>query len=255
MSAFNHITTAKTPFGQLLKEIVAMEAGQGGISPDALDDALSIQRDMIALEIIRADVAAGGRLKSLIRPDMAEKMVGLQMASMVAPPGRLFENFRDEYLANPAANLSGIVSQAKYMQDENIVPETIPAIGVIYCAPETGLGRNSGPLVSRKGLHGGLLVQTCCRCMLTPDARKEFTPLRIHEADPETLQQAQKMHNTLITSRRGFSYAEGEEIGRLLETGAEWLASEGFKAYATTVSDFIDAPKSPFKAGKLRKGI
>lgn len=253
MTSFDFPATARMPFGMLLKEIVALECrGHGGVPPESLDDAINIQRDLIAIEIIRTDVEAGGPMRALVRQDRLEKIVNIPVQRMIAPPGRAFERFRLEYLIDSETRLDDVIVQATAMQDKNLVPGRVPPIGTVYCSAQTGLGKDGGALINHFGLTGGLMIQSCCRCLLLPDDRAAFSVTRIYETDPPSLQDAQKLLNKLIEARRLFTQGEGERVSKLMAVGIGWLFDAGFGAYAFTVKDFIDDPEAPFRTTTLK---
>ncbi|MBU6236048.1 MAG: hypothetical protein KGQ41_09400 [Alphaproteobacteria bacterium] len=248
MTAFDYKNTAKMPFGLLLKEIVAMEArGLGTVSASALDDAITIQRDLIVMELLRTALETGGTEGALVKEDKKTKLLALPVDRMIAPPGRALERFRREYLVTPDADLSALLEQATAIQNDNAVPKRVPLIGTIYCSAQTGLGRDGGAIINYQGLNGGLVIQACCRAIISPLDRERLSLVRINENDPKPLQEAQTLLNTLIDERRSFSFTEGEKIGRWISIGAGWLNDAGFGSYAYTVKSFAADTTAPFK--------
>lgn len=251
-SILDYRMTARVPFGIILQEMIALETrGLNRLPAAALSRATNIQIELVVIDIIRQDAAAGGPYRETIHPEKLAEVAALNLWQMIGPPGEALEAFRTRFLKNPDLDVSHLVDRATQLQATNHVPPTVPPMGSIYVSPLTGLGRHGGAIIDHYALNAALLIQAACRALIEPSERYGLSIAKTFDTDPVPLRKSQELANRLLVERRFRTPGEITEIHELLQIAVGWLLDAGFAVYAGTVVAFLNEPRGPLARHRL----
>jgi hypothetical protein len=136
---------ARMPLGELLLHITSLDA-PGLVTRTDLDNAVRLQRHLIAIAAIKHDLHHGGPLGRLLTMPGRQRLLEKVPADYLGPVHGLLERFAETHLIGSEAALDALDRLAGHLQRSNAVPPEVPSFGYIVSSSEAdrGPGRHDG---------------------------------------------------------------------------------------------------------------